>query len=75
MVFFRTYLAKNEPSSKERLTMTTISFIVGSTRQGRFSEKAAEWVRANLSQRPDLQVKVLDRLWWMNALKVARGAN
>ena len=75
MVFFRTYLAKNEPSSKERLTMTTISIIVGSTRQGRFSEKAAEWVRANLSQRPDLQVKVLDRLWWMNALKVARGAN
>ena len=75
MVFFQIYLAKNEPSSKESLIMTTISIIVGSTRQGRFSEKAAEWVRANLSQRPDLQVKVLDRLWWMNALKVARGAN
>ena len=40
--------------------MITISIIVGSTRQGRFSEKAAEWVRANLSQRPLLQVKVLD---------------
>jgi NAD(P)H-dependent FMN reductase len=40
--------------------MTTISLIVGSTRQGRFSEKAAEWTRANLAQREGLQVKVLD---------------
>ncbi len=40
--------------------MTTISLIVGSTRQGRFSEKAAEWIRADLAQRQGLDVKVLD---------------
>jgi NAD(P)H-dependent FMN reductase len=40
--------------------MTTISLIVGSTRQGRFSEKAAEWTRLNLAQRPGVQVKLLD---------------
>lgn len=60
MVLVQIVLAKNEPSSNERLNMTTIAIIVGSTRAGRFSEKAAEWVRANLSQRADLQVKLLD---------------
>jgi NAD(P)H-dependent FMN reductase len=40
--------------------MTTISIIVGSTRQGRFSEKAAEWTRAILAQRQGVKVKVLD---------------
>ena len=40
--------------------MTTISIIVGSTRQGRFSEKAAEWIRTSLAQREGVQVKVLD---------------
>ncbi len=40
--------------------MTTISIIIGSTRQGRFSEKVATWMHANLTQRPGVKTKLLD---------------
>jgi NAD(P)H-dependent FMN reductase len=40
--------------------MTVISIIVGSTREGRFSETVANWVRADLAQRADVQVHLLD---------------
>jgi NAD(P)H-dependent FMN reductase len=40
--------------------MTTISIIVGSTRQGRFSEKVAGWMLANLAQRQGVMAKLLD---------------
>jgi NAD(P)H-dependent FMN reductase len=40
--------------------MTTISIIVGSTREGRFSEKVAHWISSELSAREGVQVKMLD---------------
>jgi NAD(P)H-dependent FMN reductase len=39
--------------------MTTISVIIGSTRQGRFSEKPANWVHQHL-QRRGVQTRLLD---------------
>ncbi|HKU27976.1 MAG TPA: NAD(P)H-dependent oxidoreductase [Candidatus Sulfotelmatobacter sp.] len=40
--------------------MTTISIIVGSTREGRFSEKVAQWTQAQLAGRERVQSKLLD---------------
>lgn len=40
--------------------MTVISVIIGSTRQGRFSEKPAQWVFQQLKKRDDLEVRLLD---------------
>jgi NAD(P)H-dependent FMN reductase len=40
--------------------MTTISVIVGSTRQGRFSEKPACWILQRLKQREGLHARLLD---------------
>ena len=40
--------------------MTTISVIVGSTRQGRFSEKPARWILQRLMQRQGLHARLLD---------------
>ena len=40
--------------------MTTISVIVGSTRQGRFSEKPAQWILQHLRKRDGVEVKLLD---------------
>ncbi len=40
--------------------MTTISVIVGSTRQGRFSEKPARWILQHLKQRDGLHARLLD---------------
>jgi NAD(P)H-dependent FMN reductase len=40
--------------------MTTISVIVGSTRQGRFSEKPAQWILQHLRKRDGIEVKLLD---------------
>jgi NAD(P)H-dependent FMN reductase len=40
--------------------MTTISVIVGSTRQGRFSEKPAQWIFQRLGQRKDIEARLLD---------------
>jgi NAD(P)H-dependent FMN reductase len=41
-------------------TMTTISVILGSTRQGRFSEKPAQWILQHLRQRKDIETRLLD---------------
>ena len=40
--------------------MTTISVIVGSTRQGRFSETPARWILQHLKQRDDVHARLLD---------------
>src|SRR6266850_628468 len=40
--------------------MTTISVIVGSTRQGRFSEKPAQWILQHLRKREGIEARLLD---------------
>ncbi len=40
--------------------MTTISVIVGSTRQGRFSEKPAKWIFQHLKKRDGIDARLLD---------------
>lgn len=40
--------------------MTVISVIVGSTREGRFSEKPAKWIFEHLKQREDVDARLLD---------------
>ena len=40
--------------------MTTISVIVGSTRQGRFSEKPAQWILQQLQKRDGIEARLLD---------------
>src|ERR1700738_3627177 len=40
--------------------MTTISVIVGSTRQGRFSEKPAQWIFQHLRKRDAIDARLLD---------------
>ena len=40
--------------------MITISVIVGSTRQGRFSEKPAQWILQHLQKRDGIETKLLD---------------
>src|ERR1700726_2137203 len=44
----------------ENQHMTTISVIVGSTRQGRFSEKPAKWIWQHLKKRADVDARLLD---------------
>jgi NAD(P)H-dependent FMN reductase len=40
--------------------MTVISVIVGSTREGRFSEKPAKWILQHLKKREDVDARLLD---------------
>src|SRR5258707_5329651 len=40
--------------------MTTISVIVGSTRQGRFSEKPAQWILQHLQEHDGIEARLLD---------------
>src|SRR5579864_4770990 len=40
--------------------MTTISVIVGSTREGRFSEKPARWILQHLKKRDGVDARLLD---------------
>jgi len=40
--------------------MTVISVIVGSTRQGRFSEKPAQWILQHLKNRDGVDARLLD---------------
>jgi len=40
--------------------MTTISVIVDSTRQGRFSEKPAQWILQHLMKRDGIEARLLD---------------
>src|ERR1700722_998592 len=40
--------------------MTVISVIVGSTREGRFSEKPAHWILQHLKKREGIDVRLLD---------------
>ena len=40
--------------------MITISVIVGSTRQGRFSEKPAQWILQQLHKREGIEARLLD---------------
>jgi NAD(P)H-dependent FMN reductase len=40
--------------------MTVISVIVGSTREGRFSEKPAKWIFAHLKKREGVDARLLD---------------
>jgi NAD(P)H-dependent FMN reductase len=43
-----------------RGTMTVIAVIVGSTRQGRFGEKAARWILEHVRQRANVEARLLD---------------
>jgi NAD(P)H-dependent FMN reductase len=40
--------------------MNRIAVIVGSTRQGRFADKPAQWIAQKLADRPDVDVELLD---------------
>ena len=40
--------------------MTMISVIIGSTRQGRFSEKPAQWILQHLRKRDGIEAQLLD---------------
>ena len=40
--------------------MTVISVIVGSTREGRFSEKPAKWILQHLKKREGVNARLLD---------------
>src|SRR5712671_5571602 len=40
--------------------MMTISVIVGSTREGRFSEKPAQWILQHLQKRDGIEARLLD---------------
>ena len=40
--------------------MTVISVVIGSTRQGRFSEKPAQWILQRLEKRDGVDVRLLD---------------
>src|SRR5246127_5019778 len=40
--------------------MTKISVIIGSTRQGRFSEKPAQWILQHLRKRDRIEARLLD---------------
>ena len=40
--------------------MTKISVIVGSTRQGRFSERPAQWILQHLKTRDEIEARLLD---------------
>ena len=40
--------------------MTTISVIIGSTREGRFSDKPAQWILQHLKQRDGVDARLLD---------------
>lgn len=40
--------------------MTIISLIIGSTREGRFSEKPANWIAQHLRERDDIETRLLD---------------
>ncbi|HVZ20429.1 MAG TPA: NAD(P)H-dependent oxidoreductase [Vicinamibacterales bacterium] len=39
---------------------TVISVVLGSTRQGRFGEKPARWIHAQLAARPHVEARLLD---------------
>src|SRR5882672_6130249 len=43
-----------------RKSMTVISIIVGSTREGRFSEKPAHWILQQLKKRDGVEARLLD---------------
>src|ERR1700733_5126174 len=45
---------------QEQNNMVTISVIVGSTRQGRFSEKPAQWILQRLRKRDGIEGRLLD---------------
>jgi NAD(P)H-dependent FMN reductase len=40
--------------------MNVISVIIGSTREGRFSEKPAKWILQHLKKRPGVEARLLD---------------
>ena len=40
--------------------MTVLSVIVGSTREGRFSEKPAKWILQHLKKREGVDARLLD---------------
>jgi hypothetical protein len=52
--------ASIETIVKERTNMMRISVIVGSTRQGRFSEKPAQWMLQQLQKREGIEAQLLD---------------
>lgn len=53
-------ISKNISAWQEPASNLKIQVIMGSTRQGRFSEKAARWIYEEASQRPELEVELVD---------------
>src|SRR5207249_12093795 len=47
-------------AGKDVQDVITISVIVGSTRQGRFSEKPAQWILQHLNKRGGIEARLLD---------------
>jgi NADPH-dependent FMN reductase len=47
-------------SAPANVSMIVISVIVGSTREGRFSEKPAKWILQHLKKREGVDVRLLD---------------
>src|ERR1700721_108798 len=50
---------ESQPTERTK-SMTVISVIVGSTREGRFSEKPAKWILQHLKNREDVDARLLD---------------
>src|SRR6202167_4034851 len=51
-----------ETMVKDRTNIMKISVIVGSTRQGRFSEKPAQWILQQFQKREGIEAQLLDLL-------------
>ncbi len=52
--------ASKETIVKEQENMMRISVIIGTTRQGRFSEKPAQWILKQLQKRVEIEAQLLD---------------
>lgn len=70
-------LSGRRPKPVDSEVRVRIQVIVGTTRDGRFSERVARWVMAQLTRRDDLEVARLtlladDLAWWAAARSVAR---
>jgi NAD(P)H-dependent FMN reductase len=51
---------KEELDCDKRKDSLAISAIIGSTRQGRFFEKPAQWIRQQLHKREGIECRLLD---------------
>src|ERR1700721_2130426 len=50
---------ESQPTARSK-SMTVISVIIGSTREGRFSERPAKWILQHLKKREGIDARLLD---------------